>query len=205
MMTIDRTLPVSAAEDVVELAIAHAGRGVVSIGVANDERGHPLTAFAAPIARAIGAGLAFAPHAGELVGADAVTEALTLGATRIEHGIRALDDPSVVERVATGGVCLDVCPTSNVLLGVIPSFAEHPLPTLLRAGVPCTINADDPTILEVGILDEYTVAREQLGLDDEELAACARTSIQFSALDATAKAHAFDAIETWLTTPGGTA
>jgi len=102
-------------------------------------------------------------------------------------------------------VCLDVCPTSNVLLGVIPSFAEHPLPALLRSGVPCTINADDPTILEVGILDEYTVAREQLGLDDEELAACARTSIQFSALDATAKAHAFDAIDAWLTTPGGTA
>jgi adenosine deaminase len=203
MLTIDRTLPVAAAEEVVALAIAHADRGVVSIGAANDERGYPLAPFAAAISTATAAGLAFAPHAGELVGPDAVREALELGARRIEHGIRAVDDPSVVAQLAAQGVCLDVCPTSNVLLGVVPSFDVHPLPALLRAGVPCTINADDPTILEVGILDEYTLAREQLGLDDEELAACARTSIQFSALDATAKAHAFDAIDAWLTTPGG--
>ena len=205
MLTIDRTLPVAAAEEVVALAIAHADQGVVSIGVANDERGYPLAPFAAAITKATAAGLAFAPHAGELVGANAVEEALDLDATRIEHGIRAVDDPAVVERLAAEGVCLDVCPTSNVLLGVVASFDEHPLPALLRAGVACTINADDPTILETGILDEYALAREQLGLDDEELAACARTSIRFSALDAAAKADALDAIDAWLATPGGSA
>jgi adenosine deaminase len=196
MLTVDRTLPVAHAEEIIDLAIAWKSRGVVSVGAANDERGHPLAPFAADFRRA-----AVAPHAGELAGPDSVRDALAAGASRIEHGIRAIEDPALIELLARQDVCLDVCPTSNVLLEVVPALPEHPLPALLRAGVPCTINADDPTILEVGILDEYTTARNELQLTDGELAECARTSIRFSSLNSADKRRALEEIDAWQNSP----
>jgi adenosine deaminase len=201
MLTVDRTLPVAHAEEIIDLAIAWKSRGVVSVGAANDERCHPLAPFAADFRRAAEAGLTVAPHAGELVGPDSIRDALEAGASRIEHGIRAIEDPALVDELARQDVCLDVCPTSNVLLGVVPALSEHPLPALIRAGVPCTINADDPTILEVSILDEYTTARNGLHLSDGELAECARTSIRFSSLNSADKRRALDEIDAWQNTP----
>jgi adenosine deaminase len=201
MLTVDRTLPPAHAEEIIDLAIAWKSRGVVSVGAANDERGHPLAPFAADFRRAAEAGLTVAPHAGELVGPDSVRDALAAGASRIEHGIRAIEDPALIELLARQDVCLDVCPTSNVLLEVVPALPEHPLPALIRAGVPCTINADDPTILEVSILDEYTTARRELQLTDGELAECARTSIRFSSLNSGDKRRALEEIEAWQNTP----
>jgi adenosine deaminase len=201
MLTVDRTLPVAHAEEIIDLAIAWKSRGVVSVGAANDERSHPLAPFAADFRRAAEAGLTVAPHAGELVGPDSIRDALAAGASRIEHGIRAIEDPALLDELARRDVCLDVCPTSNVLLGVVPALSEHPLPALIRAGVPCTINADDPTILEVSILDEYTTARNELHLSDGELAECARTSIRFSSLNSADKRRALDEIDAWQNTP----
>lgn len=201
MLTIDRTFPPAHADEIVDLAIAYADRGVVSVGAANDERGHPLAPYAAAFQRAAAAGIVVAPHAGELVGPESIRDALAAGATRIEHGIRAVEDPELVDQLARDGICLDVCPTSNVLLGVVPTLAEHPLPTLLRAGVPCTLNADDPTILEVSILEEYNKARDILRLTDDELAACARSSIHFSSLEPEKKRRALERIDAWLASP----
>jgi adenosine deaminase len=81
-----------------------------------------------------------------------------LGATRVAHGIRAAEDPAVLEFLAEQDVTLDVCPTSNLLLGVVPSIEAHPLPTLLAAGVRCSLGADDPLMFGVGVHDEYGLA-----------------------------------------------
>ncbi|MFC8431895.1 hypothetical protein [Streptomyces sp. NPDC057253] len=137
--------------------------------------------FAEAFTIARDAGLISAPHAGELAGPASVRSALdALGAQRIAHGIRAVDDPSLLARLAAQGVVLDVCPTSNVALGVVESLSAHPLPKLLHAGVRCTLNADDPLLFGPGLLEEYATARTTLALTDHQLAAIARTSIESS-------------------------
>lgn len=199
MVTVDRTEPVEAALELARLAADHAGRGVVSLGLANNEVGFPAAPFAEAFAIARAAGLQVTPHAGELLGPESVAEALdVLGADRIQHGVRVLEDADLTARVAASGICLDVCPTSNTFLGLVPDVASHPLPQLLAAGVRCSINADDPTIFGVGVLDEYVLCRTEMGLDDDQLAACARTSIEHSSASAPTKASALAGIEAWL-------
>jgi adenosine deaminase len=199
MVTVDRTgTPDDAVADA-RLAADFAGRGVVSLGLANDERGHPARAFAEAFAIARAAGLRSTPHGGELEGPESVLECLDLlGADRIQHGVRAVDDPALLARLAADDVALDVCPTSNVLLGVAPDLLSHPLPVLLRAGVPVTLNADDPHFFGVSLLDEYELCRTALGLDDQTLAAIAAESIRRSALPEAAVDAALAEIGAWL-------
>ncbi|MGY1840190.1 MULTISPECIES: adenosine deaminase [unclassified Modestobacter] len=202
MVTVDRTAPVAEGMALARLAAGYAGRGVVSLGLANSEVGHPGAPFAEAFALARSAGLRSTPHAGELLGAASVAEAVdVLGAQRVQHGIRVLEDPALTARLAARGVVLDVCPTSNTFLGLVPDVSRHPLPRLLDAGVACSINADDPTIFGVGVLDEYRTCRSALGLTDEQLASCARTSIQASPVGDTLKARALAGIDTWLAAP----
>jgi len=203
LMTVDRTAPLAIAFEEAELAVAYSDAGVVSFGLANDEVGHPPEPFAEPFAMAKDAGLLSCPHAGELDGPASIIGALdALGADRIQHGIRCLEDPALVERLAAAGTCLDVCPTSNAYLKVVPSLAEHPLPRLLAAGIRCSLNADDPLFFGgVGLLAEYEVARDQLGLSDEDLAGIARASIDASGAPADVKASANAGIDAWLATP----
>lgn len=199
MVTVDRTRSPQEAESVVGAAIAQAGRGVVSLGLANDEVGHPAAPFAHAFALGRIAGLAVVPHAGELVGPDAVREAIdVLGADRVQHGVRAVEDQVLVDRLGREGVCLDVCPTSNVALGVVPNLGAHPLRSLLHAGVPCSINADDPLLFDTTILGEYELARHELGLSDEQLAACARTSVRAANMPDASRAAALDAVVAWV-------
>jgi len=201
MVTIDRTESVEAAMDLVRLAADNVGP-VVSVGLANAEVGHPASVFAEAFALARRAGLKVTPHAGELLGPAAVVEAIDLlHADRIQHGVRAVEDPELLERLAGLDVCLDICPTSNVALGLFPSLAQHPLPYLLAAGVPCTINADDPTIFGVGILDEYRSCRTIMGLSDEQLAECARTSIRHSSASDARRRQALTDIDSWIAVP----
>lgn len=202
LMTIDRTQPLEVALREAELAVAYAGEGVVSLGLANDEVGHPPEAFAKPFAMAKDAGLLSCPHAGELEGPASVWGAIgELQADRIQHGVRCLEDPALVERLAADGTCLDVCPTSNHCLGVVPSLEAHPLPQLLDAGLRCSLNADDPLFFGAGLLDEYVVARERIGLSDEQLAGVARSSIECSGAGPAEKARALAGIDAWLATP----
>lgn len=199
MPTVNRTTDLVPALAVARAAAEFAGRGVVSLGLANDERNTPGTVFAPAFDIARQAGLFVTPHAGELEGPEFVREAIdVLQANRVQHGVRAIEDPELVAELAARGIPLDVCPTSNVLLDVVENLAAHPLPRLLEAGVRCSINADDPLIFGPDILDEYELCRSGLGLSDDQLAACAWTSIEVTQAPAAVKDAAKSAIDAWL-------
>lgn len=199
LVSADRTQPIALAVEQAMVAARFAGNGVVAIGLANDEAAGAPEPFGPAFAIARDAGLISAPHAGEHGGPESVRGALdALGADRIEHGVRSIEEPDLVRRLADERICLDVCPTSNVSLGVVSDLLEHPLPQLLGAGVPCSINADDPLLFGVGLLDEYVLCRDQLGLDDMALASCARNSFDHSGAPAEVKARARQAIDDWL-------
>lgn len=204
LITADRTEPPEEALEQARLAASFVGRGVVAFGLANDEAASPPEAFETAFAVARQAGLICAPHAGEHRGAEAVRAAVdTLGAARVQHGVRAAEDPDVLRLLAERQVCLDVCPTSNVSLSVVPELTAHPLRTLLDAGIPCSINADDPLLFGTGIADEYDACRRVLQLDDATLAACARASLEHSGAPTDVRASALGAIDTWLRVPFG--
>lgn len=180
IVSIDRGAGPDHAIGAARLAARFADSGVVAVGLVADERGNPVAAAAEAFAIARDAGLGVVPHAGELAGPEEVRAALELGVDRIQHGVRAVEDPRVLELLAERGTCLDVCPTSNVILGVAPSLEEHPLPRLLEAGVRCSIGADDPLLFGVDVVDEYVNAQERMGIDEARLVGCARASIESS-------------------------
>ncbi|WP_412540097.1 adenosine deaminase [Longispora sp. K20-0274] len=193
-----RHLGPETAERLAGFGVRYADRGVRALGLTGDEVAYPAEPFARAFAIARDAGLTAAPHAGELAGPETVRVAVdVLGATRIAHGIRAADDPELLSTLADRGVSLDVCLTSNHLLGVT-DLAEHPLPRLLAAGVRCSLGADDPLMFGVGLLDEYEIARSRLGLSDEQLAALARTSVETSGAPPERIAAWSAAIDDWL-------
>ncbi len=199
MMSADRTLDPDDAVAQARMAVAYQEQGIVAFGLANDEAGHPPEPFAPAFAIARQAGLLSTPHAGELDGPRSVIGALdALGAHRIQHGVRAADDPALVARLAASAVCLDVCPSSNIMLSVYPSLAEHPLPALLDAGVRCSLNADDPLLFGPNLLEEYQLCRSVFGFPDERLAFIARCSIEASGAPADFKQAAVAGIEGWL-------
>jgi adenosine deaminase len=199
LVSVDRTLSPELAIEQALVAARNAENGVVSFGLANDEAAGAPEPFGPAFAIARDAGIISAPHAGEHGGPESVRGALdALGADRVQHGIRSVEDADLVRRLADDQICLDVCPTSNVSLSVVPDLAAHPLPTLLDAGVPCSINADDPLLFGVGLLDEYVICREGLGLDDATLALCALTSIEHSGAPAEVKVRARQDIDAWM-------
>ncbi|QFY10546.1 adenosine deaminase [Nonomuraea phyllanthi] len=167
---------------------------VIGMGLAGDEA-HPLAPFAEVFDAARDAGLRLVHHAGEAAGAASVREALDVGhAERLGHGIRVLDDPALVAEVRERGIPLEVCPTSNVLLGLVPSLPEHPLPRLREAGLAVTINTDGETALA----DEYTRLREVFGLGDGELAELALASIDASFAGDALKERLRAGVRAWL-------
>lgn len=198
LLTANRTRPPEDALELAHLAARYAGRGVVGFGLADDEVRGPADGFTEAFAIARAASLISAPHAGELAGAHSVRAALDhLGAQRVQHGVRAIEDPPLVARLADEQICLDVCPTSNVQLGVVPSINEHPLPALVAAGVPVSLNADCPAVFGCGALDEYELARRELGMDDATLASIAEASIRASGAPEHIRAHALRGISAW--------
>ncbi|MGW2218557.1 adenosine deaminase [Nonomuraea sp. NPDC001684] len=167
---------------------------VIGLGLAGDEA-HPLAPFAEVFAAAGDAGLHLVHHAGEAAGPASIREALDLGRTeRLGHGIRVLDDPALVAEVRERGVPLEVCPTSNVLLGLVPSLAAHPLPRLREAGLAVTVNTDGETALA----EEYLRLREVFGYGDDVLAELARASIRASFAPDALKADLLAAVDAWL-------
>jgi adenosine deaminase len=198
MLAGDRTQPPHEAVVQARIAAKHAGRGVVAFGLANDEAPWPPEPFVESFAVAREAGLLSTPHAGELAGPDSVRGAIdVLGANRIQHGVRAYEDPALVERLITEEICLDVCPTSNVLLSVVPDLESHPLRQLLDAGVRCSINADDPLLFGPGLLEEYELCRTELQLSDEHLAQAARSSLLASGASADVREKGLAGIDAW--------
>jgi adenosine deaminase len=156
----------------VELAAAvrYRDRGVVALDLAGDEANFPGELFVRHFEEAREAGLRVTVHAGEAAGAASVRQAvLGLGAERIGHGVRAVEDAAVLDLLAERRVALEVCPTSNLQTSTVASYQSHPLPALLRRGLAVTLNTDDPGISGIDLAHEYRVAAEELGLSAAEL------------------------------------
>jgi adenosine deaminase len=187
------------AEAIACFAAERTDRGVVALGIAGDESIGSLATFHRAFEIAREAGLLLVPHAGESVGPASVLEALeTLRPDRIAHGVRSVEDPNLLRRLASEKITCDVCPTSNIKLGVASELAAHQLPTMLEAGVPVTINADDQLFFGPKVAEEYDLVRRAFGLTDEQLAEIARTSARASGAPAGTVARVLDGIDAWM-------
>jgi adenosine deaminase len=190
------------ARTLARLAAQYAGRGVTGFGLSNDERRGPAHDFAAAFRIAERGGLLLVPHGGELVGPGSVAACLDdLHADRIGHGIRAVEDPAVVKRLAAEGITCEVCPSSNVALGIATGPSEVPLRALFEAGVPVALGADDPLLFGPRLAAQYEIARNALGFSDAELADLARTSVLGSIAPEPLRARLLADIDDWLAVP----
>jgi adenosine deaminase len=190
------------ARTLARLAAQYADRGVVGFGLSNDERRGMASTFDRAFAIARRAGLLSTPHGGELAGPQSVRACLdALGATRIGHGVRAAEDPALLQRIAEEGVTLEVCPSSNVALGIYPDVESVPVRALLAAGVPIALGADDPLLFGSRLIAQYALARDAYGADDRVLAELATTSLRASAAPAALVDDAVRDVAAWLATP----
>lgn len=187
------------ARTLARLAGQYAGRGVVGFGLSNDERRGSTVDFAPAFAIAERAGLRLVPHGGELRGPEHIATCVdALHAQRLGHGVRAAESPALLTRLADSGVALEVCPTSNVALGVYSSLAEVPLPTLLEAGATVALGADDPVLFGSRLLGQYAAMRAAHDLSDGALAELARMSVRASCAPDSTKASILADIDRWL-------
>jgi len=184
------------------LAAHHAGDGpgqVIGFGLSNDERRGTTAEFGPAFDIARRAGLACVPHGGELLGADSVWEMLTaLGPNRLGHGIRSAENPRVLDEVVRRGVTLEVCPGSNVALGVYRVAGDVPLRQLMEAGAQIALGADDPLLFGSRLNAQYDTARAAHGLSDIELAELARGSVRGSRAPVPARSQMLADIDRWL-------
>jgi adenosine deaminase len=180
VVTAVRNFGTERAEWVARTIAAHPHPYVTGFGLAGDEAGFPPGPFARAFELAHDAGLGLTCHAGEWAGPESVRDALALPVpiTRLGHGVRAIEDPELVRELAERGTVLEVCPTSNVVLGAYPDYAAHPFPVLRDAGVRLTLGSDDPPYWEATVGGEYAVARREWGLDDAALRGITRTAIE---------------------------
>ncbi len=168
----------------------------IGVGLDSSERGHPPSKFARVFARSRALGLHAVAHAGEEGPPEYIREALDLlGAERIDHGVRCLEDEELTRRLARDRIALTVCPLSNVKLRVFPTLRGHNLARLLRAGLTVTVNSDDPAYFGGYVNENFVATFEALGLDAGHARALARASFEASFLDASAKARHLDAVE----------
>ncbi len=190
------------ARTLARLAARYAGSGpgeVVGFGLSNDERQGDTPEWEGAFRIIRRAGLPAMPHAGELLGADHVREVLcTLHPTRIGHGVRSVEAPDLLARIVDLGITLEVCPASNVHLGVYPTAAQVPLRDLVDAGAQVALGADDPLLFLSRLSDQYRIAREVHGFSDAELAELARASIRASTAADADKARWMSGVDAWL-------
>jgi adenosine deaminase len=190
------------ARTLARLAGQYVDQGVVGFGLSNDERRGRTADFAPAFAIARRAGLRLMPHGGELVGARSVRVALEeLRADRLGHGVRAVEDPALLDELVEAGVALEVCPTSNVSLGVYSDLTSVPLPTLLAAGATVALGADDPLLFGSRLVGQYAAMRAAHDLSDAQLADLARMSIDASCAPDEVKQLIRDDISAWLAAP----
>ena len=191
------------ARTLARLAAQYAGRGVVGFGLSNDERRGTTSDFAAAFRIARRADLLLAPHGGELRGPEHARTCLdALHADRLGPGVRAAEDPALLERVAADGVTLEVCPVSNVALGVYSDLTSVPLPTLLEGGAQVALGADDPLLFGSRLAGQHATMRAAHDLDDATLAELARMSLRGSRAPSDVRERALADIDAWLAAPG---
>jgi aminodeoxyfutalosine deaminase len=166
---VTRGAPVEDGFELVRRAAKYRERGIVGIGLGGEEAQYPPEKFEDVFRLVREEGFASVPHAGEVVGSASIRGALdALQADRIRHGIRAVEDPPLMEELASRRVVLDVTPISNLRTGVVKTLAEHPLPELLAAGIPCSVSTDDPEMFDTDLTREYEAVMS-LGIDPKAL------------------------------------
>lgn len=195
-----RTQSADAAAELVDALVALRHPRVVALSIDGNEAAAGRTGprFADAFRRAGAAGLKRTVHAGESSGPEGVRDAIELlGADRIDHGVRAIEDPGVVALLAERRIPLGVCPTSNLTLGVYRSMAQHPIERLRQAGVAVSVNTDDPALLDTRLEREYALCSESFDWSDDDLRSVARTSIDASFANDDIKAQLRDRLGRW--------
>jgi len=186
--------------ELVEYLVALKHPRVVALSVDGNEAvaGRTGHRFAEAFSRAGNAGLKRTVHAGESSGPQGVSDAiLLLGADRIDHGVRAIEDPKVVDLLTERNIPIGVCPTSNIRLGVYESFEQHPLNQLLESGVKVTINTDDPVLLNTTLVDEYLICQNTFGWSNEVFYQVAKNSIDASFAAPEEKVKFLNTLSNW--------
>lgn len=195
-----RTQSAGAAAELVGELVSLRHPRVVALSVDGNEAAAGRTGprFAEAFRRAGAAGLKRTVHAGESSGPEGVRDAIELlGADRIDHGVRAVEDPAVVQLLVDRQIPLGICPSSNLTLGVCPSMAGHPIERLRLAGVPVSVNTDDPALLGTTLEREYALCTEAFGWTDDVLREVARTSIDASFANGDVKVSLREALARW--------
>lgn len=187
------------AQITLEQAIAGQNRGVVGFGLGGFEVGAPPEPFAHAFAQAKAAGLRCVPHAGETCGPESVWGAVNeLGAQRIGHGVRAMEDPALLTLLRERQIPLEINPTSNVCLHVYRSLAQHPFPHLDRMGLMVTVNSDDPPLFNTDLCQEYEALAHHFGYDRTNLARIARNAFLAAALESPVKEALLAEFDGWV-------
>jgi aminodeoxyfutalosine deaminase len=194
---------IPAAEMTASIACDHDVPGLVGFGIGGSERGFPRPMFARYVDRARATGLHSVPHAGETTGPQTIWDAIRdLGAERIEHGISAVRDQTLLDHLVEHGITLDVCPTSNVALQVVPDLDSHPIRDLVAAGVRVSVNTDDPPMFATDLNAEYGIAARLLGLDQRGIGDLARTAVESSFRDDAGKRELLAEIDAYTADAG---
>src|SRR3954454_11438889 len=184
------TSPYSVTQTVDWITALSADDGVVALGLGGNEVGYPPAPFVRDFARARAAGLHTVAHAGETTGHATICDSLDfLGVERIGHGVRAIDNPVLVERLARDRVPLELCPTSNLCTGVVSSFADHPFQAFDDADVLVTVNSDDPPLFGTTLTDEFLVLAEHWGYDADGIQRIALNAVDAAFLPDEEKTH----------------
>lgn len=163
-----------------ELACEYHGKGVLALDLAGAEALFPARDYAEFFRIAADAGLPYTIHAGEAAGPESIREALALGTKRIGHGVRAVEDPELMEQLARENICCELCPTSNLNTGVFAEYTDYPLRAFLDAGIPATVNADNMAVSGTHAGLELRALEEALGLSEDDILTLRRNAIEHS-------------------------
>lgn len=192
------------ARTLARLAVRYRDRGIVGFGLSNDERRGFARDFDRAFTIAREGGLLAAPHGGELSGPSSVRDCLDdLRASRVGHGVRAAEDPWLLARLAERQVTCEVCPASNVALGVYDKAEDVPVRTLWDAGVPMALGADDPLLFGSRLAEQYELVRRVHGFSDAELAELARQSVRGASMPQNLRDEVLADIDAWLAAEPG--
>lgn len=184
------------ARETARCAAETAGNFITGFGIAGDEKIGAPKDFLWSFDAAREAGLRITAHAGEWGGPDSVRDAMNdLGAERIGHGVRAIEDMALVEEIAERGVVLETCPGSNVALGLYPSFAKHPISEMMKRGVKVTVSTDDPPFFHTTMTREYDMLNRAFDWDEGVFHAISKTAVEAAFCDAETKTRLLKTLE----------